>query len=348
MDTRTHFRFHLWIAVLAFCYSSPLPTNAQDGNPLELLRQFPATLESLQAANIEAAKRMLEWKIEIDKNTSRTMEQMIAALEDEIEQRQEVIAHMAHEEMGDYEFTSDTFRSQLTEQVLKRLLDVRQEIAANEALANHVDKSSHQASSNQAETKNRELARFRTQRAAVEAKLARARAENQRLQAQHDLARAENERLQTQHDLGVIRGSELAESKVAIQNLQAEITELDLRDAYIRQQPAKAHFCQSCTLTKNQANVQLSENRAREFESMARLRELALASSCAMKIRQAQRKIDQLNAALDARVRRRLEAEMDAEESRALLEVIEKMLTEGEEGVSTPNAAQAPTLTEDP
>jgi hypothetical protein len=334
MDTRTHFRFHLWIAVLAFCFSSPLPTNAQDGNPLELLRQFPATLESLQAANIEAAKRMLEWKIEIDKNTSRTMEQMIAALEDEIEQRQEVIAHMAHEEMGDYEFTSDTFRSQLTEQVLKRLLDVRQEIAANEALANHVDKSSHQASSNQAETKSRELARFRTQRAAVEAKLARARAENQRLQAQHDL--------------GVIRGSGLAESKVAIQNLQAEITELDLRDAYIRQQPAKAHFCQSCTLTKNQANVQLSENRAREVESMARLRELALASSCAMKIRQAQRTIDQLNAALDARVRRRLEAEMDAEESRALLEVIEKMLTDVEEDVSTPNAAQAPTLTEDP
>lgn len=315
MNKYTSIRFRVSIAALAMCYFVPLIARAQSDNPLEMLRQYPADPSIIGADAIESAKKMLAWRIERGTTTIHWMERDIKDLENTTADLEEQMFALAQQGMGVYAFTSDTVRAQLIGRVLERLLDVRVDIAANEAIVSYLDKNLHEA---EAKAKEGLYVAFKAQRDALEAKLKTLLLERERLKALH----AKN----------AVSAAVLLTSKATFQSLEAEIAALDVdKESIERQEAAKI------ATPLSDARVKLLEKRAREKMAARQLDEITSAASFAPRVRKAQREIDRLRSILDIRVRRMREAEMDVAESQTFLKLIERKLKDHREHASASN-----------
>lgn len=286
----------------ALCSLAALASSAQQNNPLEMLQLYPADPSMVRADDIERAKTMLAWRIERGEKTIERMEREIDKLKDQIAEQEARASALAEEGMGVYALTTDTFRAQLIGRVLERLLEVRVDIAAGEALVSHLEKNLNVAEAKVDEGLN---AKFKIQRDVLKAKL----------ETLHD----ERERMTELYKRQLISEAELRQSKLEIQSLEAELALLEVeKESVNRQEAAQA----AAPLTD--ARVNLLESRARETMAEKQLREIASAAAFAPKLSQVQREIDRLRSILDIRVERLQETQLDIEESRVFLELIKQ------------------------
>jgi hypothetical protein len=295
-------------AVLVLCTLLQARVGAQEDDPLETLRRVPPNSGMLDKRTIELGKAMLEWQIRRGTVNLQRLDAEIRQLEQQITEMEAASASIAEKsQLEELAFATDAVRDQLLARVLGRLLEARVDIAANEAMAQHLDDQLKNVSPDEGAQE-----RHNAQRDALQKKLS--------------LLSASAERIKS-----VFKGAggppierQILESQIKVLDVEAEIAKLAAdEEASGRRRAAEV------ASSLADVRVELHQLRVREGVSELQLKELAADADAARKRREIQREVDRLSARLEVRTRRYEEISMEVEEAKLLLREIVAATADG-------------------
>lgn len=272
---------------------------------IETLRHYPADEEFLNSSTVELGKKVLLWQIERGEMAEKVIRKRKRELEHRIEDLEQERAKMSSAGMGVYAFTSDTVRSGLIGRVLERLLEVRLEIAASEAVVKHL--------SSEIENESGDL---EFDESAFDA-------QERALRKQVAMLEVERKRLNELVEQGAITTSELTRNQLLVQQTQAEIAKLGAE----KKMAARASMAKLAGPLAD-ARVQLIQQQAREQAAQLQLEQIMEAASFAPEVRKQQREIDLLKTRLATLDRKAQEQSMQIEEAQTLLRSVLRRMQE--------------------
>ncbi len=290
-------------AVLFLCTLLQAHVGAQEDDPLETLRRVPPNSKVLKVDEytIALGKEMLEWQIRRGTRNLQRLDTEIQELERQIVEREAASVSLAEKsQLGELAFATDAVHDQLLGRVLGRLLEARVDIAANEAMAQHLEDQLKNASSNEGAQEW-----YKAQRDALEKKLALLSASANRMKSYYEGTG------------GPSIESNILESQIEVLNVEAELAKL-AADEEASERRRAAEIASSLA----DVRVELHQLRAREGMSELQLKKLATAADVARGRRRIQREVDALFERLDIRRRRYEKISMEVEEAKLLLREI--------------------------
>lgn len=296
-------------AILVLCTLLQARVGAQEDDPLETLRRIPPNPAILKEDTIAIGKVMLEWQIRRGAMNLQRLETEIEELEKQIAEMEAASASVAERsQLEELAFATDAVLDQLLGRVLGRLLEARVDIAANEALAQHLGDQLKNVSPD-------------------EGALERQNAQRDALQKKLSLLSASAERMKSAYKGtgGPLIERNILESQIEVLNVEAEIAQLAADEE-------TSGRCRTTEIASSLADVhvELHQLRAREAMSELQLKDLATAADAGRERRQIQRKVDRLSERLDIRTRRYEEISMEMEEAKLLLREIVAATTDGD------------------